>query len=85
MWLFFFFFFGSVGVVRLAIPTVATKPKTTRGLGLDTSEEAQVERAGDLDGFQGEGGGVEGEGDRVNHLCVHQQLGTLATVSQASL
>lgn len=64
---------------------MATKPKTLKGFGLDTGEEAQVERAGDLDGFQGEGGGVEGEGDWVYHLCVHQQLGTLATISQASL
>ena len=55
------------------------------GLGLDTGEEGQVELAGDLDGFQGEGGRVEWESDRVNHLGVHQQLGTLTTVSQAGL
>lgn len=52
---------------------------------LYTSEEAQVERAGDLDGFQGQGGRAERESDRINHLCVHQQLGTLTAVSQASL
>lgn len=57
-----------------------------RNLGsLYASEEAQVERAGDLDGFQGEGGRAEGERDRINHLCVHQQLGALAAVSQAGL
>jgi len=54
-------------------------------LGLDSCEEGQVERAGDLDGFQGEGGRAEREGDRVNHLGVHQQLGTLTTVAQTSL
>lgn len=52
---------------------------------LYTGEEAQVERAGDLDGFQGEGGRAERESDWINHLCVHQQLGTLTAVSQAGL
>lgn len=42
------------------------------GLSLDTGEERKVERAWDLDGFQGEGGRVEREGDRVNHFRVHQ-------------
>ncbi len=56
-----------------------------RGLSLNAGEEPQVERAGDLDGFQGEGGRAERESDRINHLRVHQQLGTLTTVSQASL
>lgn len=51
------------------------------GLGLDAGEEAQVERAGDLDGFQSEGGRIEREGDRVYHLRVHQQLRALTTVS----
>lgn len=55
------------------------------GLGLDTGEEPQVEWAGDLDSFQGEGRRAEREGDRIYHLCVHQQLRTLTTVSQASL
>lgn len=54
-------------------------------MSLDTGEERQVERAGDLDGFQSEGGRAERESDRINHLRVHQQLGTLTTVSQASL
>lgn len=48
-------------------------------------EEAQVERAGDLDGLQGQGGRVERERDRVNHLGVHQQLRALAAVSQTCL
>lgn len=52
---------------------------------LYTGEETQVERAGDLDGFQGEGGRAERESDWINHLCVHQQLGTLTAVSQAGL
>lgn len=50
-------------------------------LSLDAGEEPQVERAGDLDGFQGEGGRAERESDRINHLRVHQQLGTLTAVS----
>lgn len=54
-------------------------------VGLDSGEEAQLERGGDLDGLQGEAGRVEREGDRIYHLRVHQQLGTLTTVSQASL
>ena len=55
------------------------------GLGLDAGEERQVERAGDLDGLQGQRGRVEWESDRINHLRVHQQLGTHTAVSQASL
>ena len=47
---------------------------------LDTSEEAQVKGAGDLDGLQSQRGRAEGESDRVNHLCVHQQVGTVAAV-----
>lgn len=41
------------------------------GLSLDSGEEAQVQRGGDLDGFQGEGGWVKREGDWVNHFGVH--------------
>lgn len=52
---------------------------------LYTSEKAQVERAGDLDGFQGEGGRTERESDWIDHLCVHQQLGTLTAVPQTGL
>lgn len=52
---------------------------------LYAGEEGQVERAGDLDGLQCEGGRVEGERDWVNHLGVHQQLGALAAVSQTRL
>ena len=55
------------------------------GHGLDAGEEAQVKRAGDLDGLQGEGGRVEWEGDWIDHLCVHQQLGTLTAIPQTSL
>lgn len=57
----------------------------SHGLGLDTGEERQVERGGDLDGFQCEGRRVKREGDGIDHLRVHQQLGTLTTVPQASL
>lgn len=53
--------------------------------GLDAGEEGQVERAGDLNGLQAEGGRIEGEGDRVDHLGVHQQLWTLAAIPQTSL
>lgn len=49
--------------------------------GLDACEEAQVEGAGDLDGFQSERGRVEGESDRINHLRVHQQMWTVTAVS----
>lgn len=57
----------------------------SRGLALDTGEEGQVERAGDLDGFQCEARRVKREGDGIDHLRVHQQLGTLTAVPQASL
>lgn len=53
--------------------------------GLDSGKEAQVEGGGDLDGLQGEGGGVEGEGDRIDHFSIHEELGALRAVSQASL
>lgn len=68
--------------------TKTTSPQgseCSRGLGLDTGEEAQVERAGDLDGFQCEARRVKREGDGIDHLRVHQQLGTLTAVPQASL
>lgn len=55
------------------------------GLALDTGEEGQVKRAGDLDGFQCEARRVKREGDGIDHLRVHQQLGTLTAVPQASL
>ena len=53
--------------------------------GLDASEKAEVERAGDLDGLQRQRRRVEGEGDRVDHLRVHQQLGRLTPVPQTRL
>lgn len=62
----------------------SSSEKTCR-IELDASEEAQVEGAGDLNGFQGDGGGAEREGDGIDHLRVHQQLWTHTTISQTSL
>lgn len=52
--------------------TCRSSSERSRRLELDASEEAQVEGAGDLDGFQGDGGGAEREGDGIDHLRVHQ-------------
>lgn len=40
-------------------------------LALDSGEEADVQRGGDLDGFQGQGGRVKWEGDWVDHFRIH--------------
>lgn len=48
--------------------------------GLHTSEESQIEAAGDLNGFQGQRGGVKGEGHGVDEFGVHQQLRRLLSI-----
>lgn len=52
---------------------------------LDAGEEAQVEAAGDLDGLQGQRGGVEGESDWINQFGVQEELGSFLPVPQTSL
>ncbi len=49
-------------------------------MGLHTSEEAHIEAAGYLNGFQSQGGGVKGEGHGVDEFGVHQQLRRLLSI-----
>lgn len=50
------------------------KTNLKREASLDAGDEAQVERAGDMDHLQGERGGTERERDGINDIHVHQKL-----------